>query len=87
MDQRRGLVGNGLHQLGMRMAKAIHRNPGDSVEVTLAGFIPQVRALPAHESDRLAGIGIHQVFRTWLSGLLALRHHQVIKAIRRPKPP
>jgi hypothetical protein len=61
MDQGRSLVGNRLHQFRMGMAQPVHRHPGDRIEITLAGLIPQVGAFAAHERDGLAGIGVHQM--------------------------
>src|SRR5574340_1541219 len=86
MDQRCGLVGDRLHQPGVRMAEGVHRHPGDRIEITFAGFIPQVGAFAAHKGDGLAGIGIHQVFGHG-SKLYLCKGGNKSKAIRRPEPP
>jgi len=61
MDQAPGLLAQGPHQPGMRMAQAVHGDPGQGIQVFVAVLVEQPDTLATHKSDRQAGIGLHQV--------------------------
>ena len=51
----------GPGQPGMRIAESVYRDAGERVEVLLALLVPEPDAFAAHEGDRLAGVGVHDV--------------------------
>ena len=61
MDQPAGLLANGLCQLGVGMAKAVHRHAGQRIEIALAAAIPQPYTFALDEGDRLPAVGFHQM--------------------------
>jgi hypothetical protein len=61
VQQCRRLVGDRGRDLGMGVAERRDREPGEEVEVLLAVGVPEVGARAAHERDRQATVGLHDV--------------------------
>ena len=61
VDQGRGLLRQHLGQTGIRMAQAGHPHARREVEVVVALGVPHTGALPAHEHDRRALVGLQHV--------------------------
>ena len=74
MDDLRRLVANDLHDARMRMAQRVDAQSGEEVEIALAFDVIDVHALAARNGQRIAGIGVQQVFLFAIDDLLISRH-------------
>jgi hypothetical protein len=45
----------------MGVAQRVHGDAGEGIEVLAAVLVPEPNALAAHECDRLAGVGVHDM--------------------------
>ena len=61
VDDAADLLGERAHEARVVVAERVHRDAGERIEVLLAGLVPQPHALAAHERDRLAGVGVHDM--------------------------
>jgi hypothetical protein len=59
VHQRRRLLGDRLDQLGMAVAKRIHRNAAGEIEILLALFAVQIHALAAHRAHAATRVHRH----------------------------
>jgi len=55
------LLGERARQPGVSIAKGVHRDAGEGVEILLARLVPEPHAFAAHEGHRLPGVGVHDV--------------------------
>ena len=60
MHQRRGLIGNGLHQPGMAMAQQIDGDAAGKVEIALAALPDQIAALASDRTHIAPGVNGHE---------------------------
>ena len=61
VQQRAGGAAHRLGHRGVGVAERSYRQPGQEIEVAPPFFVPQVRALAAHERNAGHGVGRHQV--------------------------
>ena len=73
VQQRPGLLGDGIGHTRVRMAERCHAQPAEEVEVALAGVVPQPAALAPHERHRWVGVGGHERVGTHRSNVLVPR--------------
>ncbi len=66
MHEAARLLSHRLHHGRVAVAQLDHRDSGEKIEVLVALGIPQARALPAHELDRVAQVGAHHRARLQL---------------------
>jgi hypothetical protein len=62
VDQLRGLTLDRLNQVRMTMPQHIDGNPTDKIEILSPLQIVDLRASPPYNRNRLAAVGLHQVF-------------------------
>ena len=61
VEQPRRLRRDRFHHRRMAVAQVVHREAREEIQVALAVRVPQLRAAPAHEGDRLARVHAHLV--------------------------
>ena len=62
VQQAAGLLADHLHQARVRVAERVYADAGDEVEVALAGWVKNIAAFAAIQHERIAGVGLEQVF-------------------------
>ena len=63
---------NHAHDARMVLAERVHADAGDEIEITLAVDVPHVRAVAAHQHQRMTRVILQQI--------LALELNDVLKA-------
>ena len=76
MDQLSSLALDGLNQVRMTMPQYIDGNPTDKIEVFSSFQIVDLRASAPYDRNRLAIVGLHQVFGGIIFQLVS-RHDDV----------
>ncbi|GMV86770.1 MAG: hypothetical protein AMXMBFR80_26250 [Dehalococcoidia bacterium] len=61
MDERPGLLGEGVRHHGMGVAKRVHRDPGHEVQVLVAVDVPDTGALATFDDHGLAPVVLKDV--------------------------
>ena len=74
VDDLRRLVADHLHDAGMRVAKRVHAQPGQEVQIPLAVHVVHVDALAARDGHGITRIGVEKVLLLTLDDLLIRRH-------------
>ena len=64
VDGASGLLANGLHHPGMRVAERVHTQAGDEIQIALAFAVEEENSLAALEGDGVAVIGGQQERRS-----------------------
>ena len=82
MQQRAGLVGDGISNGRVRVAERGDREPPEEVEVLVALAVPQLHALAAHERDGEPPVGLHHVLGVERLDLLECTHAPPLSSLR-----
>ena len=62
MDDLRRLLANDLHDARVSVAQRVDAQPGEEVEVAFALDVINVHAFAARDGERIAGVGVQQIF-------------------------